>query len=145
MEVVLYVSADEQIVEATLLDTPVSIRAIPVEYHWDLGDGNTISTDKSGDSYPSLEVAGMYRYEGWYDVMLTTTFIGQFSVDGGAWQDIDGSIEVVSDPVEIFSKSLESRLVDADTPVDEEEDPWVPQCTGETEDPLDPEASHREI
>lgn len=145
MEVVLYVNADEQIIKTTLLDTPVRIRAIPVEYHWDLGDGNTITTDKPGEPYPSMEVAGMYRYEGWYDVTLTTTFIGQFSVDGGAWQGIDGSIEVESDPVEIFSKSLESRLVAADTPVDEEEDPWMPQRTDETEGPLDPEASDREI
>lgn len=59
--------------------------------------------------------------------------------------DVSPPIEVASDPIPIYSKSLESRLVDADIPVDEDEDPWVPERTPETEGPLDPEATHREI
>ncbi|MGO1896651.1 MAG: hypothetical protein ACTH1O_12530, partial [Brachybacterium sp.] len=83
--------------------------------------------------------------EGWYDITLTTTFSGQFSVAGGEWQDIDGTIEVTSDPVPIYSKSLESRLVNGDVPVDEDEDPWIPERTPDTEGPQDPATTHREI
>lgn len=145
MEVVLYVNGEDQVLETTILNSPVSVRAVPIEYEWDMGDGNTITTSKPGAPYPSMEVAGVYRYEGWYDVTLTTTFAGQFSVDGGEWQDIDGTITIESEPVEIFSKSLESRLVNSDVPVDVDEDPWVPERSPETEGELDPEATHREI
>src|SRR5699024_11650663 len=83
-----------------------------------------------------------YTQEGWYDITLTTTFSGQFSVAGGEWQDIDGTIEVSSDPVPVYSKSLESRLVNGDVPVDEDEDPWIPARTADTEGPSDPHATH---
>lgn len=114
---VLYTEPDTQLLTTELLDTPAAIRATPVSYHWDLGDGNTI----------------------------TTTNPGQFSVDGGEWQDIDGTIGVTSDPVPIYSESLESRLVNGDVPVDEDEDPWIPERTADTEGPRDPNARHREI
>lgn len=142
---VLHADHQVQTLETELLGTPVAVRAIPTSYHWDLGDGNTITTSKPGTPYPSEEVSAEYRGEGWYDVTLTTTFAGQFSVDGGEWQDIDGTIEVASDPIAIYSKSLESRLVNGDVPVDEDEDPWVPERDAETEGPQDPDARHREI
>lgn len=142
---VLYADAQMQTLETTILGTPVSVRAIPASFHWDLGDGNTITTTKPGKPFPSEEVTSEYRYEGWYDVTLTTTFIGQFSVNGGEWQDIDGTVEISSDPIPIFAKSFESRLVNGDVPVDEEEDPWIPERTADTEGPIDPAAKHRRI
>lgn len=142
---VLYAESEPQTMDMTLLDTPVQVRATPVLYDWDLGDGNTISTTDPGEPYPSEAVSSTYRYEGWYDVTLTTTFSGQFSVAGGPWQDIDGTIEVASEPIPIYSKSLESRLVNPDVPVDEDEDPWVPERTAEAEGRKDPDATHREV
>lgn len=142
---VLYVEPEEQLLTTELLDTPVAIRATPVQYHWDLGDGNTITTTNPGKPFPSELISSTYTQEGWYDITLTTTFSGQFSVAGGEWQDIDGTIEVTSDPVPIYSKSLESRLVNGDVPVNDEADPWIPQRTPETEGPQDPDAHHREI
>ena len=142
---VLYTEPAAQELSVELLDTPVAIRATPVSYHWDLGDGNTITTSDPGKPYPAEVVTSTYTQEGWYDITLTTTFSGQFSVAGGEWQDIDGTIEVASDPVPIFSKSLESRLVNGDVPIDEDEDPWVPERAPDTEGPKDPEARHRNI
>ncbi|MDN5900276.1 MAG: PKD domain-containing protein, partial [Brachybacterium sp.] len=142
---VLYTDPSTQLLNTELLDTPVAIRATPVSYHWDLGDGNTITTTNPGKPFPSEAVSSAYTQEGWYDITLTTTFSGQFSVAGGEWQDIDGTIEVTSDPVPVFSKSLESRLVNGEVPVDEDDDPWIPERTSDTEGPLDPDARHREI
>ncbi|WP_233190949.1 hypothetical protein [Brachybacterium sp. UMB0905] len=146
---VLYTDADTQELETEVLGTPVRIRATPVEFHWDLGDGNTITTTNPGKPFPSERVSSEYRLEGWYDITLTTTFTGQFSVDGGEWQDIEGSIEIESDPVELYAKSLESRLVNGsatDEEDDEDEDePWIPERTPDTEGPIDPEARHRRI
>ena len=142
---VLYTESGPQELSVELLDTPVAIRATPVSYHWDLGDGNTITTSNPGKPYPSETISATYTQEGWYDITLTTTFSGQFSVAGGEWQDIDGTIEVSSDPVPVYSKSLESRLVNGDVPVDEDEDPWIPARTADTEGPSDPHATHRTI
>lgn len=142
---VLHTDDEMQSLATEVLGVSVEVRAVPVSFHWDLGDGSTITTSTAGAPYPSEEITAEYAFEGWYDVTLTTTFSGQFSVAGGEWQDIDGTIEVASDPVPIYSKSLESRLVDGAVPVDEEGDPWVPERTAETEGPQDPDATHREI
>lgn len=145
MRNVLYADPEEQVLQTELLDTPVSVRATPVSYHWDLGDGNTITTDSPGQPYPSDEISTSYTQEGWYDITLTTTFSGEFSVDGDPWQDIDGTIEVASDPIPLYSKSLESRLVNTDVPIDEDEDPWIPPRTPETEGPMDRNATDQEL
>lgn len=142
---VLYADPEDQVLETELLDTPVSVRATPTSYHWDLGDGNTITTDNPGEPYPSTEISATYAQEGWYDITLTTTFSGQFSVDGGPWQDIDGTIEVASDPIPLYSKSLESRLVNSEVPIDEAEDPWVPPRTPQTEGPADRDATDQAL
>ena len=142
---VLHTDPEAQELSTELLDTPVAIRATPESYHWDLGDGNTITTTNPGDPFPSETVSATYSQEGWYDITLTTTFSGQFSVDGGEWQDIEGTIEIASDPVPIYSKSLESNLVNSDAPLDEDGDPWLPARTAETEGPQDPDAQHRTI
>ena len=145
---VLHTDPAEQTLATTLLGTPVQIRAIPIEYHWDLGDGNTITTSKPGKPFPSEEVTSTYRYEGWYDITLTTTFAGQFSVDGGPWQDIDGTITITSDPVALYSASLTSRLTNPHkptTPADDKHTPEIPARTPENEGPTDPNATHRTI
>src|SRR5699024_9659503 len=71
---VLYTEPDDQLLSTELLGTPVAIRATPVSYHWDLGDGNTITTTDPGEPYPSEVVSATYTQEGWYDITLTTTF-----------------------------------------------------------------------
>ena len=143
---VLHTDPTEQTLTTTLLGTPVQIRAIPIEYHWDLGDGNTITTTKPGKPFPSEEVSSTYRYEGWYDITLTTTFAGQFSVAGGPWQDIDGTITITSDPVPLYSASLTSRLTNPHKPTtDDKHTPDIPARTPDTEGPTDPNATHRTI
>ncbi|WP_259557006.1 PKD domain-containing protein [Brachybacterium sillae] len=137
---VLYVEPTDQILDTTLLGTPVQVRAIPVSYTWSMGDGGTITTTKRGKPYPSEEVAYYYETEGWYDITLTTTFAGQFSVNGGPWQDIDGTITIDSTPVPLYSNSLESRLVNPDST--EPPEPIVPDRTPDTEGHPNPRAGH---
>lgn len=143
--VVLYAGDQEQELDTTLLDTPVSIRAVPVEYSWDLGDGNKIVTSKPGEPYPSELISHYYRSEGWYDVTLTTTFAGEFSVDGGEWQDINGTITVTSEPIALYSDSLQSRLVDPSSTDPDEIKTELPRRTAKTEGPQDPEATTRRV
>ncbi|MDO5661860.1 MAG: PKD domain-containing protein [Brachybacterium sp.] len=141
MDLIVYAEAEEQTLQTTLLDTPVAVRAIPVSYHWDFGDGNTLTTDDPGRPHPHKDVTARYSSDGWYDVTLTTTYRGEYSVDGGAWQDIDGSVDVPSAPVAIYSRSLESRLVNPDR--DHHDEHQVPDRSPATEGRSDPNPTHR--
>jgi hypothetical protein len=147
MDVVLYAEDTQaQELETELLDTPVTIRATPVSYQWDLGNGDTITTDEPGSPWPAKDVTTTYLHEGWYDITLTVTFEGQFSVDGGDWEDIDGTIDVASDPTELYVRSLESRLTDPEnTTIDTDQTDPIPDRSPDTEGPTNPHPTHTTI
>ncbi len=145
MDLIVYAEATEQTLDTTLLATPVRVRATPVRYHWDFGDGNSLDTSKAGRPYPSRDVTSQYAHEGWYDITLTTTYSGQFSVNGGAWQDIDGTITVDSEPVAIYSRSFESHLIDPSTAPDDAGTLELPPRTPDTEGPRAESPRHRTV
>ena len=133
MDLIVYADAPDQTLDTTLLGTPVQVRALPIRYAWDFGDGNTLATADPGKPYPDATVTSRYEHAGWYDVTLTTTYAGQFSVNGGPWQDIDGTITVASPPVAVYSRSFESRLIDPNTAPEDEPGTAIPARTPETE------------
>jgi hypothetical protein len=92
----------------TLLGTPVTIRATPVSYVWDFGDGSaSVVTDHPGGPYPDHAAEHTYRTTGDRIVTLTTTYTGHYSVDGGAsWLAIGGEARASSAPIPV-------RLVEA--------------------------------
>lgn len=143
MDLVAYAEATEQTLDTTLLGTPVQVRATPVTYRWSFGDGNTLDTARPGQPYPSTEITHRYEHQGWYDVSLTTTYAGEFSVNGGPWQDIDGTITVSSDPVPLYSRSFASNLVDPNDDPAANETIELPPRTPENYGPQDPHPQHR--
>lgn len=114
MDLIAYAESESQTLSTTILGQPVQVRATPVSYHWDFGDGKSLTTSTPGRPYPAKDVTSTYEHQGWYDITLTTTYSGQFSVAGGPWQDVAGTIDVSSEPIEIYSRSYESRLVNPD-------------------------------
>ncbi len=95
-----------------LLGFDVAVRATPVSYTWDFGDGTTTGpTSDPGAPYPALDVAHSYTAAGGYAVTLTTTYAGEFSVDGGAFTPIDGLAAVVSAPVPVTVLAAHGALV----------------------------------
>ena len=140
MDLIAYAESQEQTLDTVLLGTPVQVRAMPVEYRWDFGDGNTITTHTPGHPYPSKDIVNRYEHEGWYDITLSTTYTGQYSVAGGPWEDIDGTVTIDSAPVSIYSRSFESHLVDPDADpgdVDGEQPIELPPRTPENQGPRD--------
>ncbi len=77
----------------TLLGQRVQVEATPTTYHWDFGDGAAVTTDDPGAAYPELAVT--HRYS---DARVTvhpsveTTYTARFSVGGGNWQDVGGTV-----------------------------------------------------
>lgn len=100
---------------ATLLGVPVRIRATPSGFTWTWGDGSVTRTVDAGSPYPDYSLSHTYMYrEGEVDVALETTWSGDYSVNGGPWIDITGTIKTQSGPVTIDVRDPQSRLVDCD-------------------------------
>lgn len=104
-------------IRTTVLGLEMVIRATPVAFAWDYGDGSTFGpTDDPGGPYPTLTTAHVYQRTGSYNIVLRTTYQAEFSVNGGAYQPVTGTTEVVSAPVQITILSGTARLRDEAAP-----------------------------
>lgn len=116
---------DQEFTFETLGDS-VRIRAWPVAYDWNYGDGTTKTTQTAGNSVPEADwllvetpTSHVYGATGDYNVVLTTRFNGDYSVNGGPWIPIAGQAAVQSEPHLISIWRSDNRLVDgtcADNP-----------------------------
>lgn len=53
---------------------------------WEFGDGEALTTDEAGGSWPEMAVSQAYQRAGSYPVSVTTTWEAWFTVDGlGPW------------------------------------------------------------
>ena len=109
-----YVDPDStapQMFDITLLGTPVQVRATPATYTWDYGDGSDpVTTDDPGAPYPDLTTWHEYERPGAVAITLTTTYTGQYSVAGGPYLDIPGTVDITSAPVPLELLRATNRL-----------------------------------
>ncbi len=93
----------------------VEIRVTPAQYKWNFGDGNTTTTTSAGRKpryAHDADISHSYTESGEYTINLTTSYVGQFRVDGGAWEDIPGTAEIASTPVPVEIYRYVRYLVD---------------------------------
>lgn len=106
MDLIVFTDPGEQTLTTTVLGVPVTVRATPVQYSWDFGDGSDpLVTTDPGAPYPHYTVGHPYRQPGTYPVQLVTTWSGQFQVNGtGPWLPVDGTATTTSPPftAEVF-------------------------------------------
>lgn len=108
----VYVDAPEQTYNITILDTAVTVRATPVEYSWDFGDGtDPLVTTDPGAPYPDLTTWHTYETSGDHAITLTTSYAGEFSVAGGPFQAIPGTAEITGEPMPVTVVTTSNRLV----------------------------------
>lgn len=90
----------------TLLNQSVVITATAQRYTWHLDNGDTrVSTKPKGYlEYP-------YRRAGTYDVFVSITWSGTFSVNGGPAQPITGTVEIDGEPTQVRVQQARSELV----------------------------------
>ena len=95
----------------------IRIKAIPVQWNWDYGDGSTRNFNVPGVSSPNhtlhdeTPTSHVYKETGKFNVVVTTLYRGEFSVDGGAWQSIPGQAAVPSDPVVMDVWRTQKQLI----------------------------------
>lgn len=83
----------------------VRIRAIPIQWNWNYGDGSARNNNFPGEPDPQhtlhdqTPTSHVYEVTGKFSVGLTTLYRGEFSVDGGPWQSIPGQAAVPSTPI----------------------------------------------
>ncbi len=100
----IYAESQEQEFTFEFRNATINLRAWPVSYQWDYGDGTTTSTTVPGGPVPDgafntqTPTSHQYLETGDYNVTLTTFFAGDYSVDGGPFQPIAGLAEVASQP-----------------------------------------------
>lgn len=98
---------------ATLLGVNVDIRASPQTYTWEWGDGESTTTTDPGSPYPDATVTHTYAHRDEPVVItLSTTWSGQYRVDGGVWVDFATSLTSVSPSTDLEVRSPHSQLVD---------------------------------
>lgn len=106
----VFADVEDQSFQRDMLGIDVEIRAVPVDYHFDYGDGATRTTASPGSSTADQAASGsaltdvetptshVYQETGLYDVGLTTTFTGEYRIAGGTWTPIADSTTVEASP-----------------------------------------------
>jgi hypothetical protein len=107
----LYVDATPVTIPTTVLGQPVQVRATPTTYTWTYGDGTALTTTDPGAPYPELRTSHTYRSPATVRIGLTTTYRGEYSVNRGPWQPVDGTATVTGVPVPLTIVAAHAELV----------------------------------
>lgn len=95
----------------TLLGHDVRVRAHEQTWTFDFGDGTALDSDTPGAPYPRRDITHDYTRKGSYQVSVQVTYTGQYSVDGGGWQDVPGTATVPGAPVPLQVLEARTQLV----------------------------------
>jgi len=124
-------------------DLPIGhtrIRAVPVAYRYEYGDGRDLKTHSAGSpvssqhsGQPLHETSTSYVYPmvGNFHAYVTVTYAGQYSIDGGPWQFFGTEVSRVSEPVLVRVWESEVHSVGKTCA----EDPGAKGCPGHVEEP----------
>ena len=124
-------------------DLPIGrtrIRAVPVAYRYEYGDGRDLKTHSAGSpvssqysGQPLHETSTSYVYPmvGNFHAYVTVTYAGQYSIDGGPWQFFGAEVSRVSEPVLVRVWESEVHSVGKTCT----EDPGAKGCPGHAEEP----------
>ncbi|GAA1046453.1 hypothetical protein [Rothia amarae] len=99
----IFAQSGEQTFTQNVMGEQVEIKAIPVSYTFNYGDGTVVTTTNPGHSVAEqwdvkTPTSHQYSTPGDYTYTVTTTFRGEFRVPGGPWQVIAGTSDRTSAP-----------------------------------------------
>lgn len=103
----MYTDSGTTTISLTILGFDVRVRARPVSYQWDFGDGHVLTTHKTGrkiDAGDTPVISHVYQRSEHAEVSLTTHYTGAYSVAGGVWLPIAGEAAVTGTaaPLDVY-------------------------------------------
>ena len=94
-----------------LLGQRVDLKIWPSRYQWVFGDGASLASESAGAPYPDLQITHDYQSKGGVSPRVDTTYSAQFSVNGGPWRDVDGTVTIPGAPVQLDVRTARPVLV----------------------------------
>lgn len=102
----------DEINTVTMLGHQVRIKPTFKHNVFSYGDGGSSGPTKSaGGVYPDGDITHAYDKPGTYTTSVSTTYGGQYSVDGGEWADIPGTVTVAGPASSIQVVTTKNELV----------------------------------
>lgn len=100
-----------EVAELQLLGRAVRIRPVVQQYIYRFGDGERLGpTPDPGGPWPTGQVQHTYRRTGDAPVSVTAQYRGQFSIDGGPWQQVDETVTIPGPPTVVQVREARTRL-----------------------------------
>lgn len=109
----IYTTAETQEISTELLETTVEVRVIPIEHHFDYGDGTTRTTADPGGPHTGdvlitdtpTATSHVYQDTGRHPVEISTTFIGEYRIPEApaplnSWTPISNTTTIPATPGE---------------------------------------------
>ena len=112
----VYLDAITRTQQLNLLGQNVTVRATPTTYTWNFGDGAKLRTSDPGHAYPDLRTTHTYTAPATTIITLTTTYRGDYSINGGPWIPIDGTVDIPTAPVPLTVIATHNELVASPLP-----------------------------
>lgn len=109
-----YTEADVIHRSTTLLGQDIDFRIFPESYTWHFGDGEAATTSTPGAPYPDLDVTHKYLEKGTFQPSLETTYTAEYSINGGAWQPVPGTLVLADAPQQLEAVTARPILVAPD-------------------------------
>jgi hypothetical protein len=118
LDTIVFTDGATQNLTATVLGTPVTIRAYPIRYSWDFGDAKEpLVTTDLGHPYPDQTLTRPYDKAGTYTITLTTTWRGEYRTTGTTdWLPVTGTATTVTTAPPLTAHEAHSHLVDGPLP-----------------------------
>lgn len=112
IDTIVHTSDAPQYLRTTLLGYTVEVRATPVQFTWDFGDGTTVTTTDPGAPWPDHAIAHAYRSEAIHTISLTTHWRGHYRLtDTTTWHPVTGTATTTSTSGPLTVHTARARLV----------------------------------
>lgn len=102
----------DEIATVNLLGRSVRIRPLQRSYTYQFGDGTKLGpTDDAGGTYPAGTIRHTYTAAtGSTNATVSATYGGEFSVDGGDWQDVGDTVAILGPATDVTVREARARL-----------------------------------
>lgn len=114
LDVIVYTDPTPVDHHDTILGYPLTIRATPILFTWDFGDGVTHTTTDPGQPWPEPTTTHRYGDTGPVTISLTTTWQGEFQINSGAWIPITSHATTTDVAPQIEIIDHRTRLIPVD-------------------------------